>query len=485
VIDALTTRLDLLDSFGGDVSDDGSWAWAFPLSSLGGHLGYLVVEAAVEPPDQERFLLRVLAQEAGVALSHARSFGRQAEDARSLAITNALLSKTVNTLEQSAAIHGRLLTVATHGAGLDGIARALLELTARPVAIEDRFGNLVAWAGAGVPETHQKLSPREHADLIARLQAAGKPLPQGNWLTALVPALDDPFTVAIANASDDEELAVIAIAAGATVLAVEIAKTRSIAETELRLRRDLVEDLLAGTDDASAMARARALDYDLGRPHRVVVVDHTPVGADWSTTRSEAAFRAVRRAAQSAGVGTLLVSRGDTVVLLAFGQPAWDAMATGISADVGVECRIGVGGLSARPSELPRSFAQANVALRVREAARATTGTASFDDLGVYKLFAEVGNLDEVTDFIADWLGTLIEYDQGHRGAMLETLTRYLREGANLGATAAGLIIHRSTLRYRVARIEAISGRDLRDPDVRFNFELALRARETLSALAE
>jgi len=45
--------------------------------------------------------------------------------------------------------------------------------------------------------------------------------------------------------------------------------------------------------------------------------------------------------------------------------------------------------------------------------------------------------------------------------------------GFSLSATAEFLQIHISTLRYRLERLEAILGRDLRDPSVRFELQLA------------
>jgi hypothetical protein len=38
------------------------------------------------------------------------------------------------------------------------------------------------------------------------------------------------------------------------------------------------------------------------------------------------------------------------------------------------------------------------------------------------------------------------------------------------------LLLHRSTLRYRLQRIREMSGHDLDDPDTRFNLQLATRA---------
>src|SRR5207249_2613187 len=110
-------------------------------------------------------------------------------------------------------------------------------------------------------------------------------------------ALIDP-----AGRSGEQEL--VALEQGATVLAMELARLQSLAEAELRLRRDLVEELLAGTDEESALGRARALGYDLERSHRVVVVEGLARTADESLF-----FHAVRRAARDLGVGTLLVAR--------------------------------------------------------------------------------------------------------------------------------------------------------------------------------
>ena len=53
-------------------------------------------------------------------------------------------------------IHARLTAVAVSGEGHDGIARAVHELTGLPVAIEDRYGNLRAWAGPNRPDPYPK-----------------------------------------------------------------------------------------------------------------------------------------------------------------------------------------------------------------------------------------------------------------------------------------------------------------------------------------
>jgi DNA-binding PucR family transcriptional regulator len=85
---------------------------------------------------------------------------------------------------------------------------------------------------------------------------------------------------------------------------------------------------------------------------------------------------------------------------------------------------------------------------------------------------------------VRQWLGALIDYDEGRGAAeMVLTLSRYLECGGNYDATASALKVHRSTLRYRLQRIREISGLDLGDPQTAFNLQLASRARQTLAAV--
>jgi purine catabolism regulator len=57
------------------------------------------------------------------------------------------------------------------------------------------------------------------------------------------------------------------------------------------------------------------------------------------------------------------------------------------------------------------------------------------------------------------------------------TLRTLCQTGFSLSATADRLQIHISTLRYRLERLEAILERDLRDPVVRFELQLAFAVR--------
>ena len=267
----LAAELRALPETGGPVTSlDAGWSWAYPLQSVARRLGYLIVHAACEPAVEEQFLAQVLAQQTGVAVSNAQLHGRERDTAEQLAATNPALEETVATLRHGMAIHERLTRVAAAGEGAAGIAEALHDLTGFAVAAEDRYGNLSAWSGPDRPSRYPKPPAYERKQLLRRLMTAGRSARDGDRVVAL--ASPRPGVVGLLALIDPGRRAgttdVMALEHGATVLAVELARLRGMADTELRVRRELVQDLLTGTDDESAYRPAEALGYDLGRRTR-------------------------------------------------------------------------------------------------------------------------------------------------------------------------------------------------------------------------
>jgi sugar diacid utilization regulator len=479
--DDLAAQLAAFGAGAGQVELPGrDWAWAFPLRGAGGLLGHLVASCERQPSAEERFLIQVIAQQIGVAVSNARLHAKERATAAELATANAALAETVASLRRNMDIHDRLTRVAVSGEGQAGIAKALHELTGMPVVIEDRYGNLSAWAGPGQPDPYPKesLAKREH--LLRRLVRDGKPVRDGERLAVLASPRTD--VLGILALIDPEHRAgsadLVALEHGATVLSMELARLRGIADTELRLRRDLAHDLLAGTDDKSALTRAEALDYDLRRPHRVVLIEGQ--GRAWTP---DALLHAVRRALRQARQTGLCEPWSGHVAVVTPGQADWQQVCRAIVSDLGSQCRIGVGSPCTQPSELPRSLREASLALRLQKTLLHGSGACEYPKLGIFRMLAGISDLTDVDAFVREWLGQLIDYDARRKAELVHTLTQYLEHGGNYDATAAELSVHKSTLKYRLQRIRELTGLELNDPDVHFNLQLATRAWGTLQAL--
>ncbi len=476
----LPTRLGKLEGADAAVPVKGrGWGWAYPLRSLEGYLGYLVVSAESEPPAGEQFLLRVLAHQTGTALANAALHrSEQAHAAaleavnKELAAVNDQLAATVSDLERSVRIHEALTAVSASGGGEEGIARAVHELTGRPVAVEDRFGNLRAWAGPDRPDPYPKPDARKRAQVLRQARRDGRPVRDGQRLLALAQPRDE--VLGVLALIDPEATAglhdVLALEHGAVVLAMELAHLRSLAETELRLRRDLVHDLVTGTDDESAYARAEAIGYDLHAPHHVVAVQGR------GRSGGDGLARAVEQAAAALERGSLLGRRSGAVLLLACGTARWDDLLAAVAGEVGPAVAMGVGGRCDTPADFPRSAREAFLALEIRQASLVPDGVTAHDELGIYRLLAQGGHNQELEGFVRQWLGPLLDYDAKSGSELVKTLARYLECGGNYDETAEVIAVHRSTLRYRLQRIREISGLDLNDVDSRFNLHVATRA---------
>jgi sugar diacid utilization regulator len=451
-----------------------AWGWAYPLTSPGGASGHLLIGAADQPSEDVQFLLRTLAQQAGVALANARLHARERLTAEELRVANGQLERRVE-------IHERLTQVVTAGEGQTGIAEAVHELTGYPVAIEDRWGNLRAWAGPGRPKSYPRDKQGGRESLLRRMREAGHPIREkGRLLVAASPREDVVGVLVLIDPDGTAGMKEqVALEHAATVLAMELARLSSLAETELRQRRDLVEDLLAGEDEAAAFNRAQSIGYDLGRPHRVVIVN-----CDSHKNDGEQLFDAVRRAARDLRAGSLLVTRGGGVVLFSDQDVPWEEFLAAVGASLRkARCRIGVGTICDRPRDFSRSHREAQLALKMQDAVGGAREVAQFDDLGVYQVLSELPDVDSVGRFVGRWLGVLMDHDAQKGSQLVATLSGYLESGGHYDAAARLLVVHRSTLKYRLQRIRQLTGFDLGDPETRFNLELATRAWVTLQAL--
>ncbi|BBZ26311.1 hypothetical protein MMAD_06060 [Mycolicibacterium madagascariense] len=468
----LETVLRAADWQGGYVPPQGGWGWVLQLSHQGVVHGCLAVRAAAEPSRDELLTLDLLAQQAGAALACAHLHQRDVVRAHRLEASNRELIDAVQSLESRSRVYELLDSALAEGAGQEGIVEALHRLTGCAACLEDAFGNLLAWAGPGRPLRHQKPGRAQRDQFLRLLSTQGGPVRREGRVCVLIqPHVDILGVLALVGADDEigeEEL--FALRYGSSVLGLELSHRRTLAETELNVRRELVDDLLAGTDADGAYARAEALGHDLRRPHHVAVV-HVIRGAG----NSDAA--AIDRAATNLRLRYLLGRQDGLVVLLLEGRPSLDALHQEVCRQLGHGSHaIGLGPRCDVPMDIPQSFSKARRALSIRLNSAHPEGHADYDELGFYHLVDAAHTMGVAHDYVRKWLGVLLDYDVAKRSDLVHTLNYYLECGGNYDESAAALHVHRSTLRYRLGRIADLTGFDLRDVDTRFNLHAATRA---------
>lgn len=123
---------------------------------------------------------------------------------------------------------------------------------------------------------------------------------------------------------------------------------------------------------------------------------------------------------------------------------------------------------------LPQYFTQSSYALQKNEAADDGKYVAIFDDYCMdYILDNCPGNL-KPSMLWKEGFKRLLDHDINGRADYINTLRVYLDHNLNAQRAAAALHISRNSLLSQLDRINALIGEDLRDPKVRFRYELSL-----------
>src|SRR5580693_4599851 len=99
------------------------------------------------------------------------------------------------------------------------------------------------------------------------------------------------------------------------------------------------------------------------------------------------------------------------------------------------------------------------------------------DEVASYELLLASVPGSVLRSFRDRLLGPLLAYDERHRAELLPTLREFLACSGSWNACAARMYVHVNTVRYRIRRIEELTGRDLSRLDDQVDFFLALRVR--------
>ncbi len=254
--------------------------------------------------------------------------------------------------------------------------------------------------------------------------------------------LDDPPV-----GDDDLQLARAAASDAAVVL-------QSDADARLdrhRREQELIGGLLAGDGAAAA-----ALEADNYLPLRPLVVYVAETAGDELLDRIRSRAPAKHSlAGEIAGRAVCLVG-------------AASALRARPLSDLLDRAFVGEGDEVAELRDAPRSYRHALAALRV--AAGQDSGVARWTDLRAARLLTALP--ETALDDIPAGLRRLLE---GGHEQLVHTLETYLDHAGDVKATAAALWLHRTSLYYRLRRIEELAGVDLSRGEDRLLCHVALK----------
>jgi purine catabolism regulator len=125
------------------------------------------------------------------------------------------------------------------------------------------------------------------------------------------------------------------------------------------------------------------------------------------------------------------------------------------------------------------SFHEARCALEaVRLANGKSPDVASHRDLGAFQLLLSLQDDDALISYCRSVLGPVEQGEGDYGDELLRSLDAFIEHNGHWERAASALYCHRHTLRYRIRRVEQLTGRDFSNARDRIEFWLALRGRE-------
>lgn len=117
---------------------------------------------------------------------------------------------------------------------------------------------------------------------------------------------------------------------------------------------------------------------------------------------------------------------------------------------------------------------------RFFEGSNRTNSCLRYEDMGIYKLFMQVADASELTQFVDPRVATL--HDDSPE--FFETASALCENNLNYQQTARDLYVHPKTIRYRAERIQKLYGLDFHNLDDRMQIALAARIYRLLKSKA-
>lgn len=425
------------------------------------------------------------------------------DDVSYAALTETVLAALAGPARRSpgADLHRGLVASMASGAGPEGLVEVFARATGVWCAVLSATGRATA---GGVPEVTGHHLERAHREaLAAGAFPSVQPVPGGGHLTFFPvqsPVARRPPAAYLAASGDFRDWAP-GVADAASEVCALLAMDRVARQESRRIEERFLRESLAlvreGRTDA-AEGRLRSLGLTPDTPLTCVYVTTTgsPYGAELAAVVLEDVFDRIPGCSTPVG-------EDDGYVMLVPGEvPARLDDRTGDHSAERLEdhpqnagrledhlqraaagltpllvhgwAALGIGGPATGAAGLRRSLDEARHAHRIACLGTGTVRTATGDDLSSYLMLLAAVPEDVRRLYRERLVGVLERYDAEHGSDLVGTLAAFLDASGSWHRCAEQLHVHVNTLRYRLQRVEQLTGHSLSTLRDRVDFCLAL-----------
>jgi purine catabolism regulator len=351
---------------------------------------------------------------------------------------------------QASLLEGELRRRALEGGGVAALVATVSAFLGRALALE---------AGRGAPiVVHAPAEAPGAAAEAARYEAgaAGRSTPVA-LRVELPSAAGAAGSLIVLGAEPASELARVTLPRVAVLVALELARDEAIRGAVDRARR--AEPLPAA-----------------GPPWVVLLARQREPGGEEDTPNAREAREATRRAIRLLAPARRMALRGDADSLDIRAVAAGDlAEAITLAERVGdlLARTVAISRPFSTPTDRPAAEGDARATLEAALVLDRPPRLARADRLAIYRMLGAMHKLPDGPQLALAVLEPLLDARPDVRRERIETLRAILGHGG-VGEAAAALGVHRNTVAYRLRRIEAATGWQLADPDLRLPLALAL-----------
>ena len=405
-----------------------------------------------------------------------------------IAITEKAFGRLVNeqyeVLQRGIAVHRRLEQLVLEQRGLGEVAKALSAAIGGAIVLLDAQGATMASSTfrrelpeAALEAIRAETVERNESGRAASFEPAHDDV-AGRSLA--LPVAAEPrgprvWILAIRDTGGLGEFERLILQQAVTVVALELMRRRVVRDTERRLAGDILDEVMEGElDDAELLGRLRP--FGVGERATVLV---------FALAEPASMEETVEQTLGEAGIQGLVATRGGLLCAIVDGAAGDPLELAARLRSVPAEEHGAVRAAASRAAPtvaLRRSFHEASYAL---EATAMLDGrapeVASWQDLGALQFLLSVQDDEALRLYTDSVLGPIESGEGEYGGELLRSLEAFVEHNGQWERAARELFCHRHTLRYRIRRVEQLTGRDLSNARDRIEFWLALKARELVS----
>jgi purine catabolism regulator len=299
------------------------------------------------------------------------------------------------------------------------------------------------------------------------------------------------------------------------LMAMEFLKVITKADVEQTYKDDFLSEVLLGhvPDSAEAIKKSKLLGWDLSKNYQVLSIAFEERSFDAKSRDNEVLRIQEWKRKLLRKVGdifrfkvhkVIVTSRKEQIIVLypredvGYGKEGLlfqndpqkgfilqlaDSVRHQLSDEFkNLTCTIGIGRFYSGLEGIHQGYSESNKAIQLGKPISGKSGLIHYEDLGVFRILSQLNDWKEMEALYLETIGKLVEYDFGGNSNLLATLMEYFANNCALAETAEKLFVHVNTMKYRLQKIEQLTGCGVHDAEKRLLLHMGLKIHKILQS---